>query len=225
MLKRELMFVIVSFLAIMLIYSSYSAASTVFAKPPAPGYLSSDNCNWIHIIEAGGKLTCCWKEPGQTETSCQTCSCPSSGECTQTNLECGDVKVSAILTGDLPQAETIPPIKTLPGLPAGDLPVLEQVPPPILEPVVPQETIEEPGPGLNQGTEGEPTLPVVCSEEAGLVKDPVTGQCVPIEEQQPPVTDDEQPEEPEGEPEEEQQQTEEEQQPSEEEGGNDNNDN
>jgi hypothetical protein len=181
--RKPVMIAVVAFLAIMLIYSSCSAASTVFAKAPAPGYLSSDNCNWIHIIDAGGKLTCCWKEPGQTVTSCQTCSCPTSGECTQTNLECGDVKVSEFLTGDLPQLETVPPNRTLPF--GGDLPTLG----PTLEP----------GPGFNQGTEGEPPLPVICSEEAGLEKDPETGQCVPIEPEAP-----EQPEEAEGPPKEEQ---------------------
>jgi hypothetical protein len=125
-------------------------------------------------------------------------------------------------------------------LPPGDLPVLEQVPPPGLQgggvgdiptlEQVPRGTLPlggggdiptlEPGPGLNQGTEGEPPLPVICSEEAGLEKDPETGQCVPIEDE-PEAPD--QPEEAAEEPEEEQDEPEEEQ-PSEDGGGSEDSD-
>ena len=63
--------------------------------------------------------------------------------------------------GGIPTLEQVPPNTTLPG--GGDIPTLET------------------GPGFTQGTEGEPPLPVVCSVEAGLEKDPETGQCVPIE--------------------------------------------
>lgn len=78
-------------------------------------------------------------------------------------------------TGDLPTLEQVPPLKTLPGGGVGGIPTLQQ-------------------------QQGEPPLPVVCSEEAGLVKDPENGQCVPIV--QPPPSpprdeDAEQPEEPE----------------------------
>ena len=169
-------------------------------------------------------VKCCWDDLDlDTITFTKYCStCEDGG--TRGKINCSEpVKSGRFIQGDLPQLETVPPNRTLPG-DVGDLPTLEQVPPPRTLPGIGGDIPTlEPGPeglGLNQGTEGEPPLPVVCSEEAGLELDEETGQCVPIES---PVT--EQPEELEEEPEEEQQQTEEEQQPSEEEGGNDNNDN
>lgn len=206
---KPIVFAVVSLLVISFVYSSIST-SGVFALPPDPNWDPGGTCGAETTNPETGqhKQTCCWKETergpypkiGTREvTYCQTCTYASARDCGS------KVAQGPPLGSDLPTAEIVPPIRTLPG-DVGDLPTLEQVP----------------GPGLNQGTEGEPTLPVICSEEAGLEKDPETGQCVPIE---APVT--EEPEEPEEEPEEEQQQPEEEQQqPSaEEEGGNDNNDN
>jgi hypothetical protein len=229
MFAREQTFAVIAFILVVpaAVFLSISLfVLDVFALAPAKGFLTSDDCQRDNTV-TGWVETCCWNEYNpetgkDDKKKCQMCEDPT-GSGDTTKYKCDSVRGISLPAGDLPQAETVPPIRTLPGLPAGDLPVLEQVPPPILEPVVPQETIEEPGPGLNQGTEGEPPLPVICSEEAGLEKDPETGQCVPIE--QSPVT--EEPEVPEEEPEEEQQQPEEEQQqPSaEEEDDNGNNDN
>jgi hypothetical protein len=84
----------------------------------------------------------------------------------------------------------------------GDIPTLETVPREGLGNILPgQGFVQQPAEpktldgGGNIPTlqpEGEPTLPVICSEEAGLELDGETGQCIPIEPEAP-----EQPEEPE----------------------------
>jgi hypothetical protein len=70
-------------------------------------------------------------------------------------VEQGAASIRQLLQQQVRPLETVPPNKTLPGGGVG-IPTLQQ-------------------------QEGEPPLPVVCSEEAGLQKDPETAQCVPIE--------------------------------------------
>ena len=210
MFGRELTFAVIAFILVIpaTVFLSFSLfVSDVFSAPRDPRFDSSSDCKG-GVTDAGNPtLTCCWREqvPGSItgEVYCQNCILDENGNA----QDCLDpeLQMRGLPEGDLPQLETVPPIRTLPG-DVGDLPTLEQVP----------------GPGLNQGTEGEPTLPVVCSEEAGLEKDPETGQCVPIE---APVTDEQQPEEPEEEPEEEEQPEPEEEQPSEESDSGDNGNN
>jgi hypothetical protein len=120
-------------------------------------------------------------------------------------VEQGTAGVRQLLQQQVRPLEPVPPNGTLPGsidVPTGNLPTLEQVPPPRVSgggiDISPWTTTH------SSEQQGEPPLPVVCSEEAGLVKDPETGQCVPIV-QPPPspprVDDAEQPtEEPEEQP-------------------------
>jgi hypothetical protein len=90
-------------------------------------------------------------------------------------VEQGAAAIRQLLQQQVRPLETVPPNRTLPGGGVGDIPTLEQVPP--------NGTLPGGGVGIPtlQQQEGEPPLPVVCSEEAGLQKDPETGQCVPIE--------------------------------------------
>lgn len=257
---KLIMFTVISLLAVSLIYS-LSSTFYVYAVPADSRFDSAADCKG-EVIDGEPAVTCCWREkiPGSVlgEVYCQSCFYGSGGD---RDCDPKELQMRPLPEGDLPQLETVPPIRTLPG-DVGDLPTLEQVPGPGLsqgtegEPPLPvvcsagleldEETgqcvpIEpgglpqleqvppngilpgggdiptlEPGPGFTQGTEGEPPLPVVCSEEAGLEKDPENGQCVPIEE---PIT--EQPEEaPEEESEEDQSEPEEEQ-PAEESGSGD----
>jgi len=290
MFKRKLAFAVIVFvLAVSLAYSSFNTSLYTFAAPKDAAFDTGDCVNEPETLSA----VCCWDaiaplpEPGESafQRVCQRCSI---------NLETGDfeectepvVQPIGLPTGDLPQLETVPPNRTLPGGGVGDVPTLEQVPPnrtlpgggsgiPTLEtsqvpdnetigtvvppsqpspkvcvrgvcvsvpepPVAPEPpppnhvvkkapltgggdlpTLEQVPPARTlpgdvsdlptlQQQQGEPPLPVVCSEEAGLVKDPVTGQCVPIE--QPPPSpprgeDAEQPEEPEEQPDQDDQQS------------------
>jgi hypothetical protein len=202
MFKCELTFAVIAFILVVpttVLLSVASSASDVSAvkKISVPGMKCTVNV-------AKKTETCCWEgyvnilSPNPTvETLCQTCR--FNPATSMYNLDCGspEIQYRGLPTGDLPQLETVPPNRTLSDLPT-DLPTLEQVPPP--------RTLPGGGgdiPTLQQ-QQGEPPLPVVCSKEAGLVKDPETGQCVPIV-QPPPspprVEDAEQPtEEPEEQP-------------------------
>jgi hypothetical protein len=197
------MFTVILLLAVSLIYNS-SYTFHVFAAPKDPRFDNGDCTNSPETLS----VTCCWKDyfAGYDDKpfvwkTCQTCYIDTgTGEFASCD---NPYSAKPLPTGDLPQAEIVPPVKTLPG---GDIKTLEQVPleqvPPLPGgdlPTLQQVPTLEPGPGLNQGTEGEPPLPVICSEEAGLEKDPETGQCVPIEPEAP-----EQPEEVEEPPEKEQ---------------------
>jgi hypothetical protein len=188
--SEPVIIVAVLVLAIILIYSS-SYTSNLSALPPEAGWQGSDTCAAPTTNPETGesKLSCCWKEIergpypkiGTREVRyCQTCSTQGSGAQT-TGYDCKGKVVQSMMASlppDMPTLETVPPNRTLPG---GDIPTLET------------------GPGFNQQPEGEPPLPVICSEEAGLELDEETGQCVPIEPEAP-----EQPEEAEEPPEEEQ---------------------
>lgn len=204
MFRHELTFaVITSILASMLIYS----ATLTFDLSAVMKRISNIQCDDLSPSQdADHSKACCWTQrddgTGEEEAVC----CYERRD--NGDMECEHYQTvpprMTLPGGDLPQLETVPPNRTLPGGGVNDLPTLEQVPPRTLPGGGDLPTLQ-PGPGLNQGTEGEPPLPVVCSEEAGLVKDPETGQCVPIE-QPPPspprVEDAQQPEEPEEQPDE-----------------------
>jgi len=201
---KPIMFAVISLLAFMLIFSPFLILDASAARIITKNVSCVDNPT--PVSDPNVDATCCYTElEDETGISYETC-CDSYKD--NTPISCSEKVVQGPpLQPDLPQLETVPPIRGLPS--GGDVPTLEQVPSPGLQPGSDIPTLEQ-GPGFNQGTEGEPPLPVVCSEEAGLEKDPETGQCVPIES---PVT--EEPEEAPEEPDEEQSEPEEEQ-PSEE---------
>jgi hypothetical protein len=227
---KSIMFAIISLLAVSLIYSSFS--EVLFAAPRDPRWGSGSTCNFDTPGDTS-TITCCWREqiPGSVlgEAYCQSC---TWDELTGSYSDCDpkELQMRPLPEGDLPQAEIVPPNRTLPG--GGDLPTLEQVPeetgtieahapggcavpgpcpafpPPPPPPPPPNHVVPQTPLGGAEITEQNlPELVPTCLE--GQVLDEETNLCVPVESQgveQPEVQqlEPQEPEEEQSEPEEEQ---------------------
>jgi hypothetical protein len=156
MFMGELTFAVIAF-TLVVPATVFLSTTDVLAVAADSRFESAADCkggvSWASTVT----LTCCWREPvpGKIvgEVYCQTCLVNEDG--TTGDCDPKELQMRQLPEGDLPQLETVPPNRTLlSGVNVSDLPTLQP--------------------------QGEPPLPVVCSEEAGLEKDPETGQCVPI---------------------------------------------
>jgi hypothetical protein len=150
----------------------YGVSSTpdACALPPDPKRQTSTDCKDVSGTLVGAE--CCWTED-DGEKYCQTCwntKYDSEGNPTEMDCDPKELQMRLAPGENLPTLQQVPPTPLFGG---GDLPTLEQVPP--------TRTLPGGGDIPTLQPQGEPTLPVICSKEAGLEKDPETGQCVPIE--------------------------------------------
>ena len=205
--SKSVIFVVISVLVVILVYSSFTPF-IVLAEPPASGWGSSKDCG---LDKATGEVECCWREkiPGQIlgVEYCQTCKRTANGwNCTpkekQSVTPTTDEDIVPGDTGVLEQPPTSTPFDPGAPLQGGVLEQQEQQTPPTFAPGNSPGVLEqlEQGGGLQHGffeqqqeqppgdqgatelppptTEDEPPVSV-CQEGLEFNKD--LGFCIPTE--------------------------------------------